>query len=246
MDQRLRDYMSLAGPSGLAQYLGTRAVSPGRYFLEQLPQWLAGWWPGLPGMAGRALAYTPLFGRGSSYPVSEGGVEFFHMNSIFLGKSVYIDRGARLHASRAAIRLGDCCRIMRSAYLCSYVSNAVADEGITLGPRCWIGINAVLASGVGGLTLGENVLVGPGALLVTGDHEFRRTDLPSVDQAYLGRPIVVGDNVWIGAGAVILGGVAIGRRAVVAAGAVVTRDVPPGAVVRGVPAKSISSDAPPA
>lgn len=239
--ERLRDYMTEAGPGALGQYLRTRARTPARYLLEQLPQWCLGFWPGLPGIAARTLGYRWLFGRGSAAPVVEAGVEFFHMDSIFLKESVYIDRGARLHASTAAITVGTCCRIMRGAYLCSYVSNAVPGEGIHLGPRCWIGINAVLASGRGGLRLGENVLVGPGAICVTGDHDFRRAHLASLDQEYLGRPITIGDNVWIGAGAVVLGGVTVGERAVVAAGAVVTHDVPPGQVVGGVPAKALAT-----
>ena len=164
------------------------------------------------------------------------------MSGIRFGKSVYVDRMVRLHASRAAIEIGDNSRIMRGAYLCSYVSNALPDEGIVLGRRCWIGVGAVLASGRGGLTLGENVLVGPGAICVTGDHDFRREDLETVDQAYTGRPIAVGDNVWIGAGARVLGGVTIGDRAVVAAGAVVTRDVAPGDVVGGVPARPLAAE----
>lgn len=240
MTERLRDYMAEAGTGALRQYVRTRARTPGRYLLEQMPQWLLGGLPGLPGIASRVL-YKGLLGRGSAVPVVESGVELFHMDSIFLGKSVYLDRGARLHASRAAIHVGACSRIMRGAYLCSYVSNAVFGEGITLGPRCWVGINAILASGRGGLTLGENVLIGPGAICVTGDHDFKRVDLASLDQEYMGRPIVIGDNVWIGAGAVVLGGVTVGSRAVIAAGAVVTKDVPEGGVVGGVPARMLAS-----
>lgn len=240
MTERLRDYMTEAGPGALAQYLRTRAKTTWRYGLEQVPQWCLGFLPGLPGMAARLLAYKPLLGRGSAAPVAEAGVELFHMDSIFLGRSVYLDRGVRLHASAAALHIGDFCRIMRGAYVCSYVSNAVPGQGIRLGTRCWIGINAVLASGRGGLTLGDNVLVGPGAICVTGDHDFKRADLASVDQEYLGRATVIGDNVWIGAGAVVLGGVTVGDRAVIAAGAVVNRDVAAGSVVGGVPAKALS------
>lgn len=239
MTERLRDYMTEAGTGALTAYMRSRAASPGRYFLEQLPQWLLGWIPGLPGIAVRHLAYRPLFAKGSGAPAIEAGAEFFHTAAIRLGPSVYVDKGARLHASAAAIDIGSCCRIMRGAYLCSYVSNAVPGEGIRLGPRCWVGVGAVLASGRGGLTLGQNVLIGPGATLVTGDHDFRRTDLATLDQEYTGRPIVVGDDVWIGAQATILGGVTVGDRAVVAAGAVVNRDVAPGQVVGGVPARPL-------
>lgn len=238
-EERLRDYMDEAGPGGVARYVATRARTPLRYVLEQLPQWFLGFLPGLPGMALRAAAYWPLLGRGSSPPAVEAGVELMHMDALHLGKSVYLDQGVRLHASVAAIHIGDCCRVMRGAYLCSYVSNALPGQGIVLGKRCWIGIGAVLASGCGGLTLGDNVLVGPGAICVTGDHDFRRGDLEAVDQAYTGKAIVIGDNVWIGAGATVLGGVTIGDRAVIAAGAVVSRDVASDSVVGGVPAKSL-------
>ncbi len=241
MSERLRDYMAETGAGGLAAYLRSRAAGPGRYVFEQLPQWLLGWIPGLPGIAARHLCYWPIFAKGSGAPVVEAGAEFFHAASIRLGSSVYVDKGARLHASAAAIEVGPCCRIMRGAYVCSYVSNAVPGEGIALGPGCWVGVGAVLASGRGGLTLGRNVLIGPRAVLVTGDHDFRRTDLAALDQEYLGRPIAVGDDVWIGAGATVLGGVRVGDRAVVAAGAVVTRDVAPGAVVGGVPARPLES-----
>ncbi len=244
MTERLRDYMADTGREGLTAYLRSRAGTPARYLLEQLPQWLLGWLPGLPGIAARHLAYRPLFARGSGAPVIEAGAEFFHTDAIRLGDSVYIDKGARLHASVAGIALGDCCRIMRGAYLCAYVSEAAPGQGIVLGPRCWVGVGAVLASGQGGLRLGENVLIGPGATLVTGDHEFRRTDLDSLDQAYTGRPIAIGDNVWIGANATVLGSVTVGDRAVIAAGAVVTRDVPPETVVGGVPAKPLETPRP--
>jgi len=95
-----------------------------------------------------------------------------------------------------------------------------------------------LLDGRGGITLGENVSLAPGVMILTSDH--------LKDDPFFGvrdRPVAVGDYVWIGARATILPGVTIGRGAVVAAGALVTRDVPPYAVVGGVPAKIIGERA---
>lgn len=235
----LNDYMGKASTGAFRKYLETRAANPIRYILEQGVQWLSGWVPGPVGMVVRRMLYSPLLARDSAAPVCESGAEFMHMGSIRLGNSVYVDRLCRLHASRAEIELGDCTRVMRGAYLCSYVSNARPGEGIRTGARCWVGVNAVLASGQGGLFLGNDVLIGPQAVLVTGDHDFSRLDVPATQRDYTGRPITIGDNVWIGAGAVVLGGVNVGSNAVIAAGAVVTRDVAAGTLVGGVPAKVI-------
>jgi acetyltransferase-like isoleucine patch superfamily enzyme len=130
---------------------------------------------------------------------------------------------------------------MYGAYLCTLVSSPREGEGIVAGRRCWFGVNAVVASGQGGVFLGDNVLIGPNAVIVTGEHEYRRTDLEAVDQEYSGRAIHIASDVWIGANASVLGGVSIGEHAVVAAGAVVTHDVPPRTVVGGVPARALSS-----
>lgn len=235
--EKLGDYMGGANSSSLSLYVGTKASSPLRYIAEQGVQFLAGWVPSLPGIVLRVLLYWPLISPKSSPPLVEGGVEFFHMGNCHFGKSVYIDSGCRIHASNAAISFGDCSRVMRGAYVCSYVSSAQEGEGITTGKRCWIGVGSLLASGRGGISLGDDVLIGPQAIVVTGGHDYERLDIPATQRDYNCKPITIESGAWIGAHATILGGVCVGRNAVVAAGAVVAADVPPNTVVGGVPAK---------
>lgn len=101
---------------------------------------------------------------------------------------------------------------------------AIINIGAVVGEGTMIDMGAVLG---GRATTGKNVHVGAGAVLA------------GVIEPANANPVVVEDNVLIGANAVVLEGVRIGKNAVVAAGAIVTEDVPPGAVVAGVPAKII-------
>jgi len=86
---------------------------------------------------------------------------------------------------------------------------------------------------MGGITLEDHVLIGPRVNLVTENHPLSPTERSGM----LCQPILIKRNAWIGAGATILPGVTIGENSVVAAGAVVSKDVPDNVVVGGVPAK---------
>lgn len=90
---------------------------------------------------------------------------------------------------------------------------------------------------MGGITLEDHVLIGPRVNLVTENHPLS----PTERRGMLCRPILIKRNAWIGAGATILPGVTIGENSVVAAGSVVTKDVPDNVVVGGVPAKLIKN-----
>jgi maltose O-acetyltransferase len=119
--------------------------------------------------------------------------------------------------------------IIRPPFYCDYGFN------IRLGPGTFLNFNCVVLDVVQ-VTIGAGTRIGPAVLIYTADHP--REAAVRRSGAEFGRPVVIGSNVWIGGGAIILPGVTIGDDAIVGAGSVVTRDVPAGATVRGVPAKS--------
>ena len=115
--------------------------------------------------------------------------------------------------------------------------NCQIHPSLRMGPYGYIGPGADIPVGV---EMGKYVLIGPGLVITGGDHRF---DRPGVAMVFSGRaepePCVLEDDVWIGARVTILKGVRVGRGSIVAAGAVVTKDVPPYSIVGGVPAKVI-------
>jgi acetyltransferase-like isoleucine patch superfamily enzyme len=91
---------------------------------------------------------------------------------------------------------------------------------------------------LGGLDIADDVMIGPNVSIITAGHPLEPSQRRA---ATIGKPIVIERNVWIAAGATIIGGVTVGENSVVAAGSVVTSDVPPNTLVGGNPARVIRS-----
>jgi acetyltransferase-like isoleucine patch superfamily enzyme len=89
---------------------------------------------------------------------------------------------------------------------------------------------------LGGIDIADDVMIGPNVSIITSGHPLELSERRSVT---IGKPIVIDRNVWIAAGATIIGGVTIGESSVVAAGSVVTKDVPANTLVGGNPARVI-------
>ncbi len=110
-------------------------------------------------------------------------------------------------------------------------------ENIRVGRNVFINQNCTMYD-LGGIDIGDDVLIGPNVSLITSGHPIEPSRRR---EGVTARPIVIGANVWIAAGVTIIGGVTVGENSVVAAGSVVTRDVPPNTLVGGNPARVIRS-----
>lgn len=106
--------------------------------------------------------------------------------------------------------------------------------GVTFGRDCFLNFGCTLLA-LGGITIGDGAFIGPHCVLAT---EYHPED-PARRHQLLTKPIVIGKNAWLGANVTVLAGVTVGDNAIVAAGSMVTKDVPPDTVVAGVPAKAI-------
>lgn len=121
------------------------------------------------------------------------------------------------------------------------VTSVVAGyRDISIGDHVYIGPHAYVSADRVRVEIGDDTVIGPGFYLLAGDHRF---DQPGVafnaSERGVNEPVTIGRNVWIGARVTLLKGVSVGAGAILAAGAVVTRDVEPLAVVAGVPARFV-------
>lgn len=148
---------------------------------------------------------------------------------IEMGHGCKIDSDASIDATRSpGVRLGDKVTLNRYGYLQG------GNGGVRIGDRVKIN-NYAIVNGTGGVDIGEDTLIGPGVRIISYQHRYAR-GATIHSQPAIALPIRIGRDVWLGANAIILAGVTVGDGAVVAAGAVVRKDVPAYAVVAGVPA----------
>ncbi|MBN1154191.1 acyltransferase [candidate division KSB1 bacterium] len=114
-------------------------------------------------------------------------------------------------------------------------------EHIYLGKRVHVQRNVYLWAGKEStITIGDNTIIGPGSFITSDNHGTKRGQLIR-DQAGIEKDVTIGSDVWLGAYVIILPGVTIGDGAVIAAGSVVTKDVPQYTICAGVPARPIKN-----
>lgn len=137
------------------------------------------------------------------------------------------DESARRDLCRRLFARGGDSVSIQPPFFCDYGSN------IELGERVFFNFNCVVLD-VCRVTIGDFTMFGPGAQVLTPLHPL---DAAQRRREEYGKPVTIGSDVWIGAGALILPGVTIGAKSVIGAGSVVTRDVPAGVFAAGNPAR---------
>jgi acetyltransferase-like isoleucine patch superfamily enzyme len=186
---------------------------------------------------GRALAWRLRSHDGRLFVAP--GVRLRSPGQISCGRDVVLNRRVVLDGfGHRGITIGARSTIGEGARV--LVSGVIREpgDGILIGEDVSIGMDCLLW-GQGGITVGSGTLVGPGVQMFSENHVTADKSVPIRLQGTVRTAVRIGSDCWIGARSVVLAGVSIGSGSVVAAGAVVTRDVPSGSIVAGVPARVV-------
>ncbi|EKV03210.1 acetyltransferase (isoleucine patch superfamily) [Leptolyngbya sp. PCC 7375] len=230
----LSEQLTQGSGSALARYqakvLGNTQLLP--FLIYEVFTFFLSDLPGTLGYLLRKKLYPMLFKDIGGGAIFGKGIALRCPGRITLGNGVAIDDYGLLDASgaEAGITLGNNVIVSRN---CVIQSKTAA---VTIGDKTDIGCNAIISSS-GGISIGNSVLIAGNCYIGGGRYINDRVDLPMMEQGvYTKGPIVIGDDVWLGAGAIVLDGIQIGKGCIVGAGAVVTKNLPDYAVAAGVPA----------
>lgn len=156
-------------------------------------------------------------------------IRFKYPKSLIEGVSLSID-------NTHSLILGEGCSIHKNTVI--NICTRKIKSSITIGKGTYIGENNNLRAADGIIEIGDNSFISQGVTIVTSNHGMSRS-MPISEQGWFSKKskIVISDDVWVGANSVILPDVTIGKGAVIAAGSIVTKDVPEYAIVAGNPAR---------
>lgn len=223
----------------LGLYIKSEAGSLWRYFIEGLSLFFLKNFPSVLGVGLRAIWYKFLFKKSASAVFIGKNVEIKYFSEISLGKNVFIDKNVYLHSGKPkGIRTGDGSRILDSARLHIWNFKSIPNSGIEIGKNSSIGPFCFI-HGHGGVKIGDYVMLAPRVIIDPGEHFRDKLDVPMLNQGGRFDGVTIGDDVWLGAGAIVLNGAHIGKGSIIGAGSIVNKSIPPYVVAVGCPAKVI-------
>jgi acetyltransferase-like isoleucine patch superfamily enzyme len=189
----------------------------------------------------RGFLVSRLFSSSVGVVFIGRNVDIKAKSKVSVGRTINIGNNVTINAlSKEGIHLGDNFTMLANSIIeCTGVMS-------NLGEGLVIGNNVGIAQGCfiqvrGKVVIGNNVILAPGVSIFSENHLFDDPNIFINEQGVSRKGVIIDDGVWIGSGATILDGVRIGANSVIAAGAVVTKDVPKNTVVAGIPAKVIKS-----
>ncbi len=194
----------------------------------KISTWLATWFS------------PPYFGRHDLRWMNPKGFispsATIHHANLTLGRNIFIDERVLIYQSEQGgpVTIGNVVSIHRDSIIQTGLGGS-----LTIGPDTHIQDRCQFPAYVSPIVIGSKVQIAPNCSFYPYDHTFNAAELIINQPLKTKGGIVVGDDVWLGTGVIVLDGVKIGRGAVIGAGSVVTHDIPDGAIAAGVPARLI-------
>jgi len=211
---------------------GRRSLGP--FICQELIFALFGNLPTALGSVLRTGVYSSLLGKMGSSCFIEEGVRFRIPQKVFLGDRAFIGKNCDIDVEYldSEIRIGDDVHISRDTTILAGFGKTVINERVSIGAGSFI-------YGSSGVEIGKDSLLADHVKVIAGSHKYKDASKLIRLQGGRVKKTVIGQDVWLGSSAIVLGGITVGDGAVVGAGAVVTKDVPRYSIAVGVPAKVI-------
>ncbi|MGE3063049.1 MAG: acyltransferase [bacterium] len=171
---------------------------------------------------------------------SDGYVKYYSVPILGNPKNISIGGNSRIfyNVILKANKESDSLIIGHNCDIHSFTEIRASKGYIKIGDNCSLNNYGMIVS-TGPIIIGNSVRIGPHSLIISSNHIYENPELTVLEQGTRGTGIVIEDDVWIGGGVKVLDGVKIGKGSIIAASAVVTRDIPEYSVAAGIPAKVI-------
>lgn len=168
-------------------------------------------------------------------------VKLKNKNAISFGNGVTLDDYVFLDGlSTEGLKIGNNVRVGSYTIIACSGSLKHLGKGVRIGDNSGIGDFSFFGA-AGGIQIGSNVIMGQNVRFHSENHNFDRVDIPIKEQGVTNKGIIVGDDCWIGSGAVFLDGVQVGEGCVIGANTLVNKDIPPYSVAVGNPVKIVKN-----
>jgi len=152
---------------------------------------------------------------------------------------IYFIKYRCIISPRAEVELSSFFLVGKKTMISSFCKIKAAKGPLTIGRQVSIGPCCFISSSKKGVEIGDYCLIGPNVTIIGNKYKYDRLDIPIYMQEETSEGIKIGQNVWVGAGTVIIDGATIGSNVIIAPNSVVTKSVPDNAIVQGNPAKAI-------
>jgi len=157
----------------------------------------------------------------------------------FLISAYYYARFGAKISPRAEVDLAPNVSFGPGCTVSSFTKMKAAEGDLIMGARCGFATGCFISPGAKAITIGDNFICGPNAVITSSNYVYEKLDVHPEDQGHTSKGVRIGDNVWLGAGTIVLDGSVLGDNTIVVANSLINRRYPPNVILQGNPAKII-------